>query len=125
LDEFGLTGALERHCAGLPITVTVEAPRPLPALPAAVEVAAYRIVTEALTNIARHARATTAKVEVAIDSAVRLRIIDDGPPGGVWVPGVGLTSMRERATELGGTYAAGPTPHGGQVAAVLPLAVHT
>ncbi|GIG56330.1 hypothetical protein Lfu02_07020 [Longispora fulva] len=123
LDELGLAGALRRHGQALPLTVTVEAPAVLPVLPAAVEVAAYRIGTEALTNVARHARAGTARVELVVDSAVRMTIVDDGPADGAWTPGVGLTSIRERAAELGGTCTAGPTPTGGRVTAVLPLAV--
>ncbi|MFC4040259.1 sensor histidine kinase [Dactylosporangium siamense] len=123
LDELGLAGALRRHGATLPLAVTVDAPDTLPALPAAVEVAVYRIGTEALTNVARHANAGAARVELAVDSAVRLSVVDDGSPDGPWIPGVGLTSIRERATELGGTCVAGPTPTGGRVVAVLPLAV--
>ncbi|MEV4507489.1 sensor histidine kinase [Dactylosporangium sp. NPDC049525] len=125
LDELGLAGALRRHGATLPLAVTVDAPDTLPTLPAAVEVAVYRIGTEALTNVARHANAGAARVELAVDSAVRLSVVDDGSPDGPWVPGVGLTSIRERATELGGTCTAGPTPTGGRVVAVLPLAVPT
>ncbi len=123
LDELGLAAALRRHSAALPVAVTIDAPERLPALPAAVEVAAYRIATEALTNVARHSRAGTARVELSIDSAVRLSIVDNGPPDGPWVPGVGLTSIRERVAELGGTCTAGPTPAGGRVDAVLPLPV--
>jgi two-component system, NarL family, sensor kinase len=121
LDELGLAGALRRHGDSLPLEVTVDAPDALPALPAAVEVAAYRIGAEALTNVARHARARTARVRLAVDSAVRLSIMDDGTPDGPWVPGAGLTSIRERVAELGGSCVAGPTPLGGEVAAVLPL----
>ncbi|MFL6073332.1 MAG: histidine kinase [Mycobacteriales bacterium] len=126
LDELGLASALRRHGEALPLTVTVDAPDPLPVLPAAVEVAAYRIATEALTNVARHTRAGTARVELTVDPAdwaVRLAIIDDGAPDGPWVPGVGLTSIRERVAELGGECQLGPTPRGGRVLAVLPLAV--
>ena len=118
-----VAGALRRHSEALPLAVTIDAPATLPALPAAVEVAVYRIATEALTNVARHAQAGTAYVELAIDSAVRLSIVDDGTLDGLWIPGIGLTSIRERAAELGGTCTAGPTPTGGRVVAVLPLAV--
>ncbi|HEY1487793.1 MAG TPA: histidine kinase [Micromonosporaceae bacterium] len=121
LDEIGLTGALRRHCASLPLQVDLAAPDPMPALPAAVEVAAFRIITEALTNVARHTNARTVQIELTIDDALRLSIIDDGPDVGEWVAGVGLTSMRERAAELGGTCAVGPTGHGGMVSAMLPL----
>jgi signal transduction histidine kinase len=123
LDELGLAAALRRHGDALPVAVTVDAPDRLPALPAAVEVAAYRIATEALTNVARHSGAGAARVELRIDTAVRLSIMDDGAPDRHWVPGVGLTSIRERVAELGGTCTAGPTPTGGRVDAVLPLVV--
>jgi two-component system NarL family sensor kinase len=123
LDELGLAAALRRHGDALPVSVTVDAPDRLPSLPAAVEVAAYRIATEALTNVARHSGAGTARVELRIDSAVRLSIVDDGAPDRHWTPGVGLTSIRERVAELGGTCTAGPTASGGRVDAVLPLVV--
>jgi signal transduction histidine kinase len=85
--------------------VTVEAPDELPHLPAAVEVAAYRIVQEALTNVSRHARASacTVRLTCADGRALTIEVTDDGvglpdtPEGGV-----GLSSMRERAAELGG-----------------------
>jgi signal transduction histidine kinase len=77
-----------------------------PPLPAAVEVAAYRIVQEALTNVVRHAHASECVVRLALDETVetlRLEIRDDGRG----LPsergrGVGVASMRERAAELGG-----------------------
>jgi signal transduction histidine kinase len=134
LDELGLVGALHRYADQLDggLRVTVSADVPLPALPAAVEVAAYRIATEALTNVVRHASARTAVVGVSATAAdLRVRVDDDGrpgdgpagadPPGAAWRPGVGLRSIVERAAELGGTCEAGPTPAGGRVAAVLPL----
>jgi signal transduction histidine kinase len=123
LDQFGLVGALRRHCDPLPLAVTFDAPDTLPPLPAAVEVAAYRIATEALTNVTRHARARTARITIAVDSALELSIVDDGVAQSPWLPGVGLTSIRERAAELGGTCVAGPTGAGGEVRATLPAAV--
>lgn len=123
LDEVGLVGALQRHCERLPLAVSFEAPSALQALPAAVEVAAYRIVTEALTNVTRHSGATSATVTIAVGSAVELSILDNAPGDGSWLPGVGLTSIRERAAELGGTCTAGPTLDGGRVSAILPLEV--
>jgi signal transduction histidine kinase len=127
LDELGLVPALRQQAVGLrnrdgdPVTVDVTAPEELPDLPAAVEVAAYRIVTEALTNVARHSRSASASV--VIDRAadgLHLECTDAGRSG-AWRPGVGLSSMRERAAELGGTLEAGPGPSGGRVAALLPL----
>lgn len=125
LDELGLIGALHRHCEALPLPVIIDAPESLPPLPAAVEVAAYRIATEAITNVIRHAGASSVRVGVAMDSGLRLSIEDDGPTDAPWAPGVGLTSIRERAAELGGSCEAGPTGDGGRVLALLPLKVPT
>ncbi len=127
LDELGLVPALRQQAVGLrnrdgePVSVEVTAPEEFPALPAAVEVAAYRIVTEALTNVARHSTSDSAAVRLdpAADG-LHLEVTDRGRSG-AWRPGVGLSSMRERATELGGTLEAGPGPAGGRVAALLPL----
>ena len=128
LDELGLVPALRQQAVGLrnrdgePVAVDVSAPEEFPDLPAAVEVAAYRIVTEALANVARHSTSASAAVrlEPAADG-LRLEVTDLGRSG-AWRPGVGLSSMRERATELGGTLEAGPAPGGGgRVAALLPL----
>ena len=129
LDQLGLVGAL-RHQAGkvterdpgLEVEVVGD---DLPPLPAAVEVAAYRIATEALTNVGRHAAARTCQILLAMDDAARLRVeIEDdgvglrnGRPGGV-----GLTAMRERATELGGSFRVCRREHGGTlVTARLPV----
>ena len=94
-------------------------------LPAAVEVAAYRIVTEALANAARHAHAHQVTVTLAIDGDLCLDVQDDGTANTVnghgWRPDVGLQSMAERVAEVGGTLQAGPTPTGGRVQASLPL----
>ena len=132
LDDLGLLGALRETAAQYGpkgLSVSVETPETLPPLSAAVEVAAYRIAQEALTNVARHARAGSSTVSLAIEEgALRVEIRDDG----VGMPepradqtghaGVGLTSMRERATELGGSLAVGPLPEGGtRVSARLPL----
>ena len=86
-----------------------------------VEVAAYRIVTEALANVARHSTSASASVRLhpAADG-LHLEVTDHGRSG-AWRAGVGLSSMRERAAELGGTLEAGPGPAGGRVAALLPL----
>jgi signal transduction histidine kinase len=103
------------------VQVRLDVPDQVPALPAAVEVATYRIATEALTNVVRHSKATGALVRLRCDQRLELSITDDGPTNGAWAPGVGLTAMRERAAELGGSFQAGPTPTGGQVVAALPL----
>jgi signal transduction histidine kinase len=105
---------------------SMEEPDELPPLPAAVEVACYRIVQEAITNVVRHAQAGVCRVRIALDSGagiLEVEITDDGVgiPGDR-VAGVGLASMRERAEELGGTLVVGPAPEGGtRVLARLPL----
>ena len=106
----------------------LEAPEDLPSLPAAVEVAAYRIAQEAITNVARHARARTCRARLSVDEAadaLLLEITDDGigMPAGRRA-GVGLSSMRERAVELGGACEVEPIPPlGTRVLACLPLPI--
>ena len=128
LDELGLVGALRQRADqlswradGESVHVRLDVPDEVPVLPAAIEVATYRIATEALTNVVRHSRASGAVVRLRCDERVDLSITDDGPPNGAWAPGVGLDAMRERAAELGGSFRAGPTPTGGQVLASFPL----
>jgi signal transduction histidine kinase len=128
LDELGLLGALGQQVnrfARQGLSIVLVAPPALPVLPAAVEVAAYRICTEALTNITRHAPAHQVTITVAIDGDLCLAVQDDGASsklnGDGWRPGVGLLSMAERVAEVGGTLQAGPTPTGGRVQASLPL----
>ena len=122
LDELGLVGAIKVKAdafQGLPIDLETT---DLPALPAAGEVAAYRITMQALTNVARHSGATRAKVALAVsDEILTLEISDNGNAAGRWVPGTGLTSMKERASELGGTLTYRSTPSGSTVTAKLPL----
>ena len=101
--------------------VRLDVPDHAPALPAAIEVATYRIATEALTNVVRHSRATGAVVRLRYGERLDLSITDNGPPNGAWAAGVGLDAMRERTAELGGSVQAGPTPTGGQVVASFPL----
>ena len=117
LDQLGLVGSLRAYaesCTGgdnVPLQIQIEAPAKMPALPAAVEVAAYYIGREGLTNVVRHAQAQDCVVWIAVDAAVgngRLQMViqDDGCGFGRAQPlqaGVGLTAMRERATELGGS----------------------
>lgn len=130
LDELGLLDAL-RHRAehlvwradGTALRIRLDVPDRIPALPAAVEVAAYRIATEALTNVARHSGATAAVLRLRCAGDLDVEIVDDGPPNGPWQPGVGLDAMRERAAELGGRFDAGPSPAGGRVHVSLPLVV--
>ena len=127
LDELGLAAALadlrERYRPqGLDLTVDVA---PLPELPAAVEVAVYRIVREALTNVVRYAGARTCVVSLALDgAALTVSVVDDGRGIGASPAGVGMASMRERAEELGGALAVDSSPRGTTVAARLPLRPH-
>jgi signal transduction histidine kinase len=122
IDELGLVGSIKQHAQRFPqLHVNVTHALDLPVLPAAVEVAAYRIATEALTNVARHANATRATVGLHLNGQLEVRIEDDGHNTAPWVPGVGLTSMNERATEIGGTVTAGPNNQGGRVVAALPV----
>lgn len=126
LDDLGLIAAL-RELAGrgdaAGVEVHVDAPDACPPLPAAVEVAAYRIAAEALTNVLRHSHARSCVVSLAVGETLTLVVSDDGTglpqePG----PGVGLHSMRERAEELGGTLVLAKRSGGGHsVRAVLPL----
>ncbi len=126
LDDLGLVLALREqaaHYTQAGLQITIAAPDQLPPLPAAVEVAAYRIVQEALTNVVRHAQARTCTVGLTLGDALDVEIRDDGvglPPGGR--AGVGLTSMRERTTELGGTCRIESVPGRGTcIRAQLPL----
>jgi signal transduction histidine kinase len=93
----------------------VDAPADMPELPAAVEVAAYRIALEALTNVERHAHARhcLVRLELAGEQSLCLSISDDGRglPAD-YQAGVGITSMRERAAELGGDCALTAEPGG-------------
>jgi len=126
LDEFGLIPAIREQAVNYAqdeLDVSVEAPESLPALPAAVEVAAYRIAQEAMTNIVHHAKAQACHVRLSVNHQLELEITDDG----IGLPeerraGVGLPSMRERVAELGGTFAAERLPGGGtRLLALLPL----
>ncbi len=125
LDTLGLVPALESHLAHVAaVPVRFEVPRALPPLPAAVEVAAYRIALEAIQNVATHARAGSCTLHLTCDSqGLTLDVLDDGrgiPPD--HPAGLGLQSMGERAAELGGTLSVqtGPTGRGTLVRAVLP-----
>lgn len=119
LDELGLVAALRQHASHLPLPVTVSS-GDLPSLGAAVEVAAYRIGLEALTNAVRHAEATSAVLTLTTGpNSLTIEVVDDGRTTGTWVPGTGITSMHERAALVGGTLLAG----NGRVLATIPLSV--
>jgi signal transduction histidine kinase len=118
LDEFGLLSALREQAAHYQhqgLEVVFDAPQSLPPLPTAVEVAAYRIAQEALTNLARHAQAQHCLLRLALDAeALHLDISDGGQgiPSGHRI-GVGLHAMHERASELGGSCTITQEPSGG------------
>ena len=114
------------RAAGLQVGLSIEGtPRPLPA---GVDLSAYRVVQEALTNTLKHAEATHADVTLRFDAdAVAVEVRDDGDgTGNGAAMGHGLVGMRERVGIFGGSLAAGPAAGGGfAVAAHFPLTEHT
>lgn len=128
LDELGLVGALREHVHRLgsgDLAVAFDAPATVPALPAAVEVALYRIALEASANVVHHAGAHRLRVSLRLADAALLVVEDDGMGLAPGAPaGVGLRSMRERAEELGGSLTLNRLdPSGTRVTARLPLDV--
>jgi signal transduction histidine kinase len=127
LDELGLMSALRERAAtfgeGQGPHIYVEGPDKLPSLPAAVEVAAYRIIQEAVNNAAQHGEADHCWVRVDLDKGLSIDIVDDGVGFSMGTrAGVGITSMRERTDELGGRFQIGSGPNGGTlVEAWLPI----
>jgi signal transduction histidine kinase len=129
LDDLGLVSALrqasESYGTSGPAFI-LQAPDQLPPLPAAVEVAAYRIAQEAIANVVRHAHARHCVIRLTVthsSPALTVEISDDGRglPGGM-TTGIGLHSMRERAEELGGNWSIQTRPDGGtSVRARLPF----
>ena len=130
LDQLGLVAAMQEHITrstpadpNKALKVTLKTPPALPPLPAAIEVAIYRITQEAFANVLRHAQARNCHICLTLSDTLRLEIIDDGrgvPPE--HHTGVGLLSMRERATELGGSCLIETPPTGGtRLCASLPL----
>ena len=129
LDEFGLVSAVREHVAPYTgpkgLRIEFEATEPMPPLPAAVEVAAYRIALEAFTNVVQHAQATKCAITIKVEEDMLLiQVLDDGKgiaTGGH--AGVGLSSMRERAAELGGEFKIEKNmDQGTRVSARLPIA---
>jgi signal transduction histidine kinase len=125
LDNLGLIGAIERQTGQLATNgcrVRLDATN-LPDLPAAIEVAAYRTVIEAVTNSIRHGHAHNCVVHLHAESDVlEIAVDDDGISTGAWIPGVGLLSMQELAAELDGAVEAGPIDGGGsRVSARYPI----
>jgi signal transduction histidine kinase len=134
LDHGGLLGALQQHAelstvmgAQGPPTVTFEVAGELSVLPAAVEVAAYRIAQEAISNATKHADAQRITVRMSrADNGLTVEVEDDGVgvPADTNHSGVGRVSMTERATELGGWCTNEHSPTGGtRVKAWLPILI--
>jgi signal transduction histidine kinase len=145
LDELGLIGAIQERIHELskpaqllaeeqgtePLRIEFHAPMPLPDLPAAVEVAVYRIVIESVVNVIKHARATscTVRLDVHTSHQLTVEITDSGIAGSprsaasnAGKGGIGQQSIRERAAELGGQCSIERLADGGtRVFAVLPL----
>jgi signal transduction histidine kinase len=127
LDEFGLIGAIQLLAAEITsrngVLVSVEGPDILPVLPPAVEVAAFRIVQESLTNVIKHANARTCCIRIGIEKNLEIVILDDG----IGLPdevsqGIGLRTIRERVVELGGSLSTkGLMGNGTQVFVQLPI----
>jgi len=133
LDELGLVKAVEEYAMRVssghpPLTVVVGSIPALPALPAAVEVAAYRIAVEAITNASRHSGGSRCIVSFDVESkrptALRLVVEDNGHGiGPQMTMGVGLTAMNERVAELGGRIdIANGCEGGARMVALFPLA---
>jgi len=124
--ELGLMTAVMERAAelGQLVDVRVDGPDSLPTLPAAVEVAAYRICQEALMNVLKHADARHVVVRVRAGDLLTLEIQDDGAGlTGQATGGIGLGSMRERAAEVGGRCTVSVRDGGGtRVSVCFPLA---
>lgn len=126
LDDLGLVEAIrhkaESMFAGSEIDLEIDAPIDHLTLPAAVEVAAMRIILEAATNVIRHSRASRCRLTISVDDALVIEVIDDGQGIHGSHRGVGLDSMRERVEEVGGALTIGDADGGGtRVCATLPL----
>jgi signal transduction histidine kinase len=133
LDRLGLSAALRSHIDRLSVcdrpassehlAVTLEAAPEVTDLPAAVEVAAFRIALEALVNVRRHAQAHSCTIRLTVDGPLHVDVVDDGLgfPADAH-PGVGIHSMEVRAAQVGG-FCTVTCPEGGgtRVHAVLPI----
>jgi signal transduction histidine kinase len=122
-DELVVVGACGVAACDLQIRLAL--PTDADPLPAAVEIAVYRIVSEAVTNVVRHANAARCWLTMVTGTTVEIDVIDDGIGIGSHVAdGVGLTAMRERAAELGGAVRFLPNkPCGTHVHVQLPAAL--
>ena len=128
IDELGLFGAVAELGRELVVPsgmrLDLDLPEQNPSLPAAIEVAAYRVAQEAITNVVRHADATSCRVSAAVsDHRLVLEVRDNGCGGAGANGGIGLRSMRERADEIGGTIEVVSADGGTKVTLSLPLEV--
>ncbi|HET9649398.1 MAG TPA: histidine kinase [Microlunatus sp.] len=128
LDELGLVAALQQQTRGLrtarnePVMVTITASPFARELPAAVEVAAYRFVIEAVNNVAKHSNGNSACVSLSADDHdLTVTVSDNGSNDRPWAPGVGIVAMKERAAALGGTLTIGSGEFTGHIETKLPL----
>jgi signal transduction histidine kinase len=126
LDQLGLVGSTRDFVSrlGTGVEINLNFPMQLPLLSAAVEVASFRILQTSLDNVMKHAQATHCTVDLVVtDGSLNIDIMDDGV--GIaekFQAGVGLTSVRERAEELGGTFTVAPIkPHGTHLSVSIPL----
>ncbi len=126
LEELGLLTTIQEQAQQFSVgnlQVTVQAPDFLPVLPAAVEVATYRIILEALNNVVKHSHATRCDIRLRVAESLLIDVTDNG----IGLPdrmqaGVGINSIRERVTELGGNCSFQNLPSGGaHVSARLPM----
>ena len=122
LAEGGLVPALRTLARRSPIPVELDVP-PHERLPERIEVAAYYVVSETLTNAAKHSQASVVHVDVAIgDASVRVSVRDDGAGGADPVRGTGLVGLKDRVESLGGTIYVESRPDAGtRVEVELPL----
>ena len=126
LAELGLIGALEQRTRQ-PIAIgdrtvrfSVEGSALRPLSPA-VELAAFRIAMEGVSNVLRHSDATCCTITIDTSANnLELAVTDNGSPTAGWMAGVGLRSIVDRAEELGGTATGGPTPEGWRIRATVP-----
>lgn len=122
LTDLGLEAAVREVATNAPAQVDVKCPHPLPPLPESVMAAAYFFVSEAVTNVVKHAPGAAITILLVTDSHLLVSVVDDGPGGAEILPGHGLAGMRERLAAFGGELAVASFPGGPtRVAARLPL----
>lgn len=125
IDEVGLVDAIRQRAAALStdrLVYQVHGPLRVPTLPAAVEVAAFRIASEAMTNVVKHSDASRCTVDLEFDGTLALTVSDNGRGSPTAAGGVGWMTMTERAAELGGSCTISARAEGGLIVrAILPL----